>query len=151
MDPLTGSTRKDGNNVGRAYRTGILPGFLFSVVLALGIYLSVKSLSSRELPWVIAAVVIGGTLWVGPGFSELYARVYVPHYPSRSFPTFAGTLTFWVAIVCSLLAIVFDVPNAYVIVILNILATIFLGYLIPLAYDRGWAGGTDAPRRSGSS
>lgn len=136
--------------MGRAYRTGILPGFLFSVVLSLGVYLSVQSLSGRELPWVIAAIVIGGTLWIGPGFSELYARVYVPHYPERSFPTFAGTLTFWVAIVCSLLAIVFDVPNAYVIVGLNILATLFLGYLIPLAYDRGWAGGEDAGERSRS-
>lgn len=137
--------------MGRAYRTGILPGFLFSIVLSLGIYLSVKSLSARELPWVIAATIIGGTLWVGPGFSELYARVYVPHYPARSFPTFAGTLTFWVAIVFSLLAIVLDVPNAPVIVALNILATLFLGYLIPLAYDRGWAGGEDTPRRSTSS
>lgn len=137
--------------MGRAYRTGILPGFLFSVVLSLGVYLSVQSLSGRELPWVVAAIVIGGTLWIGPGFSELYARVYVPHYPERSFPTFAGTLTFWVAIVCSLLAIVFDVPNANVIVGLNILATLFLGYLIPLAYDRGWAGGEDPGGRSRSN
>lgn len=129
--------------MGRAYRTGVLPGFLFSIVLSVGVYLSVKSISARELPWVIAAIVIGGTLWIGPGFSELYARVYVPHYPQRSFPTFAGTLTFWIAIMCSLLAIVLDVPQAYVIVILNILATLFLGYLIPLAFDHGWAGGKD--------
>ncbi len=129
--------------MGRAYRTGIVPGFLFSIVLALGVYLSVKSLSAGELPWVVAAIFIGGTLWVGPGFSELYVRVYVRHYPDRSFPTFAGTLTFWVAIVFSMLAVVFEVPNAYVIVAINILATLFLGYLIPLAYDRGWAGGSD--------
>ncbi|MBU2600748.1 MAG: hypothetical protein KKA32_01055 [Actinobacteria bacterium] len=129
--------------MGRAYRTGIVPGFLFSIVLSLGVYLSVESLSAGELPWVIAAIFIGGTLWVGPGFSELYARVYVRHYPDRSFPTFAGTLTFWVAIVFSMLAIVLEVPNAYVIVAINVLATLFLGYLIPLAYDRGWAGGSD--------
>jgi hypothetical protein len=116
---------------------------LFSIVLSVGVYLSVKSISTRELPWVIAAIVIGGTLWIGPGFSELYARVYVRHYPQRSFPTFAGTLTFWIAIVCSLLAIVLDVPQAYAIVILNVLATLFLGYLIPLAFDHGWAGGKD--------
>jgi hypothetical protein len=121
----------------------VLPGFLFSIVLSLGVYLSVETISAHELPWVIAAIVIGGTLWIGPGFSELYARVYVPHYPQRSFPTFAGTLTFWIAGVCSLLAIVFDVPQAYVIVILNILATLILGYLIPLAFDHGWAGGRD--------
>jgi hypothetical protein len=129
--------------MGRAYRTGILPGFLFSILLSIGIWLTVDSLSPTELAWVVAAIVIGGTLWVGPAFSELYARVYVAHYPDRSFPTFAGTLTFWVAIVLSLAAIILDVEHILLVVILNVLSAAILGYLIPLAYDRGWAGGED--------
>ncbi|HZJ03445.1 MAG TPA: hypothetical protein VFE20_07190 [Thermoleophilia bacterium] len=135
--------------MGRAYRTGILPGFLFSILLSIGVWLTFDALSPRELIWVIAAVIIGGTLWVGPGFSELYARVYVVHYPERSFATFAGTLSFWVAIVFSLIAIILDVPHVTVVVVLNVLSAIIIGFLIPVAYDHGWAGGEDLAQADG--
>lgn len=133
--------------MGRAYRTGILPGFLFSIFLSAGIWLTVDSLTSQELAWVIAAIIIGGTLWVGPAFSELYARVYVTHYPDRSFPTFAGTLVFWVGMVFSLAAVLLDVPHSLAVVALNILTALVLGFLIPVAYDRGWAGGSTATKQ----
>ena len=127
--------------MGRAYRVRILPGFLLGIVLSLGIWLTLENLSSARVAWIAAAAIFGSTLWLGPAFSELYARVFVPHYRERSFPTFAGTLTFWVGIVFSLIAIVFEVPHHKLIVVLNLIAAFLLGYLIPLAYDRGWAGG----------
>lgn len=127
--------------MGRAYRTGVLPGFLLGIVLSAGIWLTLESLSTARLVWLAAAAIFGSTLWLGPAFSELYARVFVPHYQERSFPTFAGTLTFWVGVVFSLVAIIFEVPHHKVIVVLNIVATLLLGYLIPVAYHRGWADG----------
>jgi hypothetical protein len=136
--------------VGRAYRTGILPRFLLGIVLAVGLAVSTK-ISSGMLPFVVAATMVASTLWLGPFFSELQARVFVAHYPNRSFATFAGTLTFWVAIVLSLLAIVLNMDHVVAIVIVNILATLCLGYLIPPAYERSWAGGEDKPTGQGAT
>lgn len=134
--------------MGRAYRTGLLPGFLLGIALAVGIAYS-TTLSGGKLPLVMAATIVASTLWVGPFFSELYARVFVVHYPDRSFATFAGTITFWVGIVFSLLAVVLEMPHVGVIVIVNIVATMCLGFLIPVAYERSWAGGEDRPARRG--
>jgi hypothetical protein len=127
--------------VGYVYRIGVLSGFFLGVVFAVGIALTVDAIDGGELPWITAAIIAGCTLWVGPAFSEIYARIFVPHYKERSFATFAGTLTFWVAIVFSLLAIVLLEENQKTIVLLNVLATLLIGYLIPVAYNSGFAGG----------
>jgi hypothetical protein len=128
--------------VGYVYRIGVLAGFLFGVVLAFAVSLTVEQVQGGSLPWVIALIVLGSTLWVGPAFSELYARVFVRHYRERSFATYAGTLTFWVGIVLSLLAIVFLNNHVKTIVLLNVLATLLLGYLIPVAYEYRLIGGS---------
>jgi hypothetical protein len=128
--------------VGYVYRIGILAGFLFGVVLAIAGSLTVERFQGSMLPWVIALIVLGSTLWIGPAFSELYARVFVPHYQERSFATYAGTITFWVGIVLSLLVIVFVESHVKTLVLLNVLGTMILGYLIPVAYEHRLIGGT---------